>query len=107
MPDSNSQYVARTADGAWRIAGTRISLDSIVHAYWEGRQPESIAADFPALTLEQIHGAIAFYLGNRAEIDDYLAEQDDRWRQFQKESAARHGPLLQRIRGSAMSPAGD
>jgi uncharacterized protein (DUF433 family) len=102
VADSNSQYAVRTPEGAWRVRGTRVSLDSIVHAYWEGRQPEAIAADFPSLTLEQIHGAIAFYLGNRAEIDAYLAEQDPRWRQFQKESAARHGPLLRRIRGAAM-----
>jgi uncharacterized protein (DUF433 family) len=107
MADSNSPYVVRTADGAWRVANTRVSLDSIVHAYWEGRQPEAIAADFPSLTLEQVHGAIAFYLGHQTEIDAYLTQQDERWRQFQKESGARHGPLLQRIRGSAMSPAGD
>jgi uncharacterized protein (DUF433 family) len=107
MADSNAQYVVRTPDSGWRVNGTRISLDSIVHAYWEGRQPEAIAADFPTLTLEQIHGAIAYYLGNRAEIDAYLAAQDDRWQQFQQESAARHGPLLRRIRGSAMSPTGD
>ena len=107
MADTNSPYVVRTPDGAWRVAGTRVSLDSIVHAYWEGRQPEAIAADFPSVTLEQIHGVLAFYLGNRAEIDAYLAGQDDQWHQFQMESAARHGPLLRRIRGSAMSPTGD
>jgi uncharacterized protein (DUF433 family) len=107
MADANSPYVVRMPEGAWRVSGTRISLDSIVHAYWEGRQPEAIAADFPSLTLEQIHGAIAYYLGNRAEIDAYLTAQDDRWQQFQKDSAARHGPLLKRIRGSAMSPTGE
>jgi uncharacterized protein (DUF433 family) len=107
MADSNSPYVIQSADGAWRVIGTRVSLDSIVHAYWEGRQPEAIAADFPSLSLEQIHGALAFYLRNQAEIDAYLAGQDEQWRHFQKDSAAKHGPLLQRVRGSAMSPAGD
>jgi hypothetical protein len=69
-----------------------------VHAYWDGRSPEAIAADFPSLTLEQIHGAIAFYLRNRAEIDAYLSEQDAHWQQFQAESTAKHNPLLQRVR---------
>jgi len=66
--------------------------------------PEAIAADFPALSLEQIHGAIAFYLHNRAEIDQYLAKQDVRWQQLQQESATTHGSLLQRIRQSSQRP---
>jgi uncharacterized protein (DUF433 family) len=98
MSEHASSYVTRTEQGAWRITGTRISLDSVVHAYWDGRLPEVIAADIPSLTLEQIHGAIAFYLRNQSEIDKYLSEQDARWQQLQQESAAKHGPLLQRIR---------
>jgi len=98
MSDS---YVRRTHTGGYRIAGTRVSLDSIVHAWWEGRLPEAIVADFPNLTLEQVHGAIAFYLAHRVEIDKYLAEQDARWRDFQTESAARLAPLVQRMRSAA------
>ena len=65
-------YATRTPQGGWRITGTRVSLDSVVHAYWAGRMPEAIAADFPSLSLEQVHGAIAFYLRNRPEIDKHL-----------------------------------
>jgi uncharacterized protein (DUF433 family) len=101
MTEPAPVYVTHTVDGGWRVAGTRVSLDSVVHAYWQGRLPEAIAADFPALSLEQVHGAIAFYLRHRAEIDQYLADQDRRWQQFQRESASRHGPLLQRVREAA------
>jgi hypothetical protein len=39
---------------------------------------ESMVEAYPALTLEQVHGAMAFYLGNRNEIDANLAaEQRD------------------------------
>lgn len=102
MAESTPSYVVQTDEGSWRVNGTRVSLDSIVHAYWDGRLPEVIAADFPSVSLEQVHGAIAYYLRNRAEIDAYLAAQDARWKQFQQESADRHGPLLKRIRGSAL-----
>jgi uncharacterized protein (DUF433 family) len=60
-------------DGSYRVSGTRVSLDSIVHAFWSGQTPESIAQSFPALALEQVYGAIAFYLAQRAELDRYLA----------------------------------
>jgi uncharacterized protein (DUF433 family) len=98
MTDS---YVSRTATGGYRIAGSRVSLDSVVHAWWDGRLPEAIVVDFPSLTLEQVHGAIAYYLGHRSEVDRHLAEQDSRWLDFQRQSAARMGPLIERMRTRA------
>jgi len=35
---------------------------------------ESMVESYPTLTLEQVHGALAFYLANQKEIDRYLAE---------------------------------
>ncbi len=61
-------------EGAYRIAGTRVSLDSIVYAFNEGQSPETIAQSFPVLELEQVYGAITFYLAHRSEIDAYLEQ---------------------------------
>ncbi len=65
---------ARKIEGVYRVADTRVSLDSIVYLFREGMSAEGIAESYPTLTLEQVHGALAFYLGNQAEIDTYLAE---------------------------------
>lgn len=62
------QYVEQRDKGFW-ITGSRISLDSVVYAFRSGLSPESIVQSFPLLTLEQVYGAIAFYLTNRDEID--------------------------------------
>jgi len=67
------EYV-RMVEGAYRIAGTRVSLDSLVYLFREGISAESMVESYPALTLEQVHGALAFYLANQNEIDTYLAE---------------------------------
>ena len=61
-------------EGAFRISGTRVSLDSVVYAFLRGASPESIAQSFPALNLEEIYGTITFYLAHRAEIDTHLQE---------------------------------
>ncbi|HUY35410.1 MAG TPA: DUF433 domain-containing protein [Pirellulales bacterium] len=61
-------------DGGYWIAESRVSLDSIIYAFHQGQIPESIAQSFPLLSLEQIYGAIAFYLANRDGIDEYLAK---------------------------------
>src|SRR5947209_19058075 len=98
MSSQAADYVYQLPGGSWRVTGTRVSLDSVVHAYWQGDPPEVIAMNFPALTPEQVYGAIAFYLRHRDEIDRYLADQDARWEQDRKASEARNGPLLQRLR---------
>jgi hypothetical protein len=51
-----------------------------------------------------VYGAIAFYLHNRSEIDDYLAQQEQKWERLRQESQAAHGPLLDRIRANRKSP---
>jgi uncharacterized protein (DUF433 family) len=66
-------YVTKI-NGAYRITGTRVSLDSVVYAWQKGLSPESILDDFPALTLERIYGAIAFYLAHQDEVDAYLRQ---------------------------------
>jgi uncharacterized protein (DUF433 family) len=68
-------YVENRNDAYW-VEGTRISLDSVVYAFRSGLAPESIVQSFPLLTLEQVYGAIAFYLANRTEIDAYLAAEE-------------------------------
>ena len=66
-------YVEQRDGGYW-VAGTRVSLDSIVYAFQEGQTAESIVQAFPSLSLEETYGAIAFYLANRQLVDTYLAE---------------------------------
>jgi len=88
----HTQYVEQH-EGAYRVAGTRVSLDSLVYAFWDGKSPETIAQSFPTLTLEQVYGAIAFYLGHRTEIDVYL-QQGQRDYEAQRQAARDADPLF-------------
>ncbi|MCY3679807.1 MAG: DUF433 domain-containing protein [Gemmatimonadetes bacterium] len=67
----NKIYVEYRDKGYW-IANSRVSLDTIVYAFLDSQSPESIAQSLPVLTLEQVYGAIAFYLAHQAEIETYL-----------------------------------
>ena len=64
-------YVEQREAGYW-IVGTRVSLDSVVYAFINGKSPESIVQSFPLLTLEQVYATITYYLHNKAEVDAYL-----------------------------------
>ena len=97
MMEEPSHYLFQTFEGGWRIAGTRVSLDSIVHAYWDGLSPEQILCEFPSLTLEKTHDAFSFYFQNRKEIDHYLKTQAARWEQLRRESDLQNADLLHRL----------
>ena len=73
MPES--PYV-EYHDAVYRVAGTRVALDSIVRHFWEGETPEAIVQSFPILTLEQVYGAIAYYLRHQEYIDTYLKQAE-------------------------------
>ena len=69
-----SEYIEQR-NGGYYVAGSRISLDSVVYAFERGASPESIQHSYPLLRLAQIHGAIAFYLDHQAEVRRYLEEK--------------------------------
>jgi uncharacterized protein (DUF433 family) len=68
-------YIEFKKKGYW-VIGTRVSLDSIVYAFRRGLLPESIAQSYSLLNLEQVYGAITFYLANRSDIDAYLISEE-------------------------------
>jgi uncharacterized protein (DUF433 family) len=78
------QYVEYREQGYW-ISESRVSLESVISAFLEGLSPETIAAEcFPVLSLEQVYGAITYYLSHRQEIDAYLRQADADFELFQQ-----------------------
>jgi hypothetical protein len=43
---------------------------------WDGDAPESVVQSIPVLTLEQVYGAIAYYLRHQACIETYLRQAE-------------------------------
>lgn len=82
-------------DGVYRITGTRVSLDSIVYDYLSGLSPESITDNFDTLSLEQVYGAITFYLSHRDEVDKHLMSNSAKFDALRKK-ARESNPLLYR-----------
>jgi uncharacterized protein (DUF433 family) len=86
-------------EGGYYIADTRISLDSIVHAFQAGESPEEILRSFPmAGPLVRVYGAITFYLENREKVEEYLRAQEQRWEALRREHPKSGDPLTTRLR---------
>jgi len=80
----SESYVENRAGDYW-IAGTRVSLDSVVYAYWQGHSPETIAQSFSALSLEQVYGAIAYYLRHREAVDASIQKAEQKGEALRQE----------------------
>lgn len=60
-------YVQCDDQGVMRVGHTRVMLDSIVAGFEQGHSLETIQQQYPALSLEEVYGAIAYYLANTDE----------------------------------------
>lgn len=100
-PIITKQYVEQRDKGYW-LEGTRISLDSIVYAFLNGDTPENIIQNFPLLTLEQVYGAIAFYLANQAVVDQYLKEGEREFKQLQQSLRDKNPLLYQKLKDAQL-----
>ena len=84
-------------DSNYYVVGTRISLDSIVYAFRRGESPETICQNFELLRLEEVYGAIAYYLANQAAIDAYLIRQNEQWAEGKRNAEPLPADLRERL----------
>ena len=98
--------VIEEQDGAYRIKGTRVALDSVIYPFRQGRSPEAIQDAFPTLSLSQVYAAIAYYLDRQDELDSYLAHNEAFEEHFSREMARlfpKGAALKARLKQSAAS----
>jgi uncharacterized protein (DUF433 family) len=89
-------YIEKRDGGYW-VTGTRVSLDSVVYAFLRGAAPEAIAQSFPMLGLEEVYGAITFYLANQVEIDKQLAASDEEFEVLRRQAREANGSLYRKL----------
>jgi len=59
------------------IAGTRISVRTIVERMRLGDSPDQIAENYPPLTLAQVYDALSYYHEHKSEIDAEIAANEE------------------------------
>jgi uncharacterized protein (DUF433 family) len=90
------EYVEQR-DGWYYVAGSRVSLASIVYEYRDGAAAEAIQQNFTTLSLKQVHGAIAYYLGHRRVADEYLRKLEAKWDEMQRAAVPADSNLQRRL----------
>lgn len=68
-----TEYIEQRNGGLY-VTNTRVSLGSIVYSFKAGDSPETMRQNFSSLSLEQVYGAIAFFLAHEQEVDVNIRE---------------------------------
>jgi hypothetical protein len=75
-------------------------LETVLWAFQEGATPEDIVDQYPSLVLGDVYDVIAYYLRHRDDVDRYLAERQQHYREtierLRREFPA--SPLEERMR---------
>jgi uncharacterized protein (DUF433 family) len=101
------QYVQVDEHGVMRIGTTRVMLDSLVAGFEQGHSPETIQQQFPALSLEEVYGAITYYLSHRDDVQAYLHRQEALWKALRAEAETQASPVVKRLRARRVTDVPD
>lgn len=99
----------RERDGVLHVGDTRVTVHSLIAAWQnEGYTPEELQIGFPALSLAQVYGAIAYYLDHQKALDRLFAADNEQYAgqhtqarasdpEFYRRLEERKGHLRQRL----------
>jgi uncharacterized protein (DUF433 family) len=92
--DAKPPPLTTSEEGAVRVAGTRVSLETVVFAFDAGATAEEIVQQYPTLDLAAVYAVIAYVLDHRREVDQYVARRCDEVRALRdliEEQTPSHG----------------
>ncbi|MBN2011616.1 DUF433 domain-containing protein [candidate division KSB1 bacterium] len=70
--------IVNDSSGIVRVAGTRITLDTIVRAFKNGSTCEEIVYLYSVLRLADVYNIITHYLNNHDNVESYLSERQNK-----------------------------
>lgn len=76
------------AQGKLRVGETRVLLELVIHAFWQGETAEGIVDSYPTLKLADVYAVLAYYLTHRADVDAYVRLADEAVARLQQETEA-------------------
>ncbi|MBL8131836.1 MAG: DUF433 domain-containing protein [Anaerolineae bacterium] len=92
LPETVILPLKMDENGAIRVSGTRVTLDTVIARYRQGDSPEAIHQGFDVLPLKDIYAVIAYYLAHRDDLDAYLQRREEEAERIRQEVEATYTP---------------
>ena len=61
---------------AYRVGSSRVSLDTVIHEFNDGADPEGIVSAYPTVELADVYAVIAYYLRHKGAVEEYLRKRE-------------------------------
>jgi len=90
--------LATGADGAIRVGGTRVTLDTVAEAFEQGATAEEIVQQYPSLSLADVYSVFGHLLRHPAKVAAYLSGRDRERATVRQENERRFSPVGVRAR---------
>ena len=82
-----------------RLKGSRIGIETVLYDYiHRGMTPEEIDARYWSITLEQVYATILYYLHNKEEVSQYLADWIEHGERMRAEQEKNPDAVILRLR---------
>lgn len=78
--------------GVMRVGETRVRLDTLITAWRQGESPEQIVENFDVLDLADVYAVISYYLHHRADVEEYMAQNQREGERLRAEHERRFPP---------------
>ena len=85
--------LAEDASGALRIGSSRVLLEIVVRAFQDGATPETIVQRYSTLELPDVYAVLAYYLRHSNEVQEYLAQREQKAEQVRQRIESQQGDL--------------
>ena len=85
--------LAEDASGALRIGSSRVLLELVVRAFQDGATPETIVQRYSTLELADVYAVLAYYLRHPNEVEEYLAQREQKAEQVRQRIESQQGDL--------------
>ncbi len=89
---SNPIPLKKDADGAIRVGETRVTLETVLHAFEKGSTCEEIVHQYPVLDLADVYEVIGYFLRNRSSLESYLAKREEKSSAIRRKVELRFDP---------------
>ena len=91
-------YVSTDSKGVMHVGKADVPLESVLAGFEQGHTPETIRSQYPALSLEEVYGAITYSLAHPQEVQEYLKRQDALWEKWRERLQQAEPPVVERLR---------
>ncbi len=85
------------------VGDSRVLLATLLHYHRQGMTPETLAENFPSVSLADILSSLGYYYRHKAELDNWMRERDQELAELRQQMEETQQPRLAKLQAKVES----